>query len=91
MISIIIPIYNTEKYLWRCLDSIVAQTYKDFECIMVDDGSTDNSGKICDEYAVKDNRFKAYHKQNGGTSSARNVGLDNTKGEYIVFVMPMTL
>lgn len=85
MISIIIPIYNTEKYLRRCLDSIVAQTYKDFECIMVDDGSTDNSGKICDEYAVKDNRFKAYHKQNGGASSARNVGLDNTKGEYIVF------
>lgn len=84
-ISIIIPVYNTEKYLRRCLDSIVAQTYKDFECILVDDGSTDASGKICDEYAAKDNRFKVFHKKNGGVSSARNLGLDNAKGEYIAF------
>lgn len=84
-ISIIIPIYNTEKYLRRCLDSIVAQTYKDFECIIVDDGSTDGSGKICDEYVAKDNRFKVFHKKNGGVSSARNLGLDNAKGEYIAF------
>ena len=66
LISIIIPVYNTEKYLRRCLDSIVAQTYKDFECILVDDGSTDDSGKICDDYAILDNRFKVFHKKNGG-------------------------
>lgn len=85
LISIIIPIYNTEKYLRRCLDSVLTQTYKDFECILVDDGSTDASGKICDEYAAKDNRFKVFHKRNGGVSSARNLGLDNANGEYIAF------
>lgn len=84
-ISIIVPVYNTEKYLRRCLDSIVAQTYKDYECILVDDGSTDDSGMICDKYAAKDNRFKAIHKENGGTSSARNVGLENVNGKYICF------
>lgn len=85
IISIIIPVYNTEKYLRRCLDSIVAQTYKDFEVILVDDGSTDGSGKICDEYVAKDNRFKTIHKDNGGVSSARNFGLKNAKGEWIYF------
>lgn len=84
-ISVIIPVYNTEKYLRRCLDSIMEQTYKDFECILVDDGSTDGSGKICDEYAVKDNRFKVLHKKNGGASSARNLGLDNVRGKYVAF------
>lgn len=85
LISIIIPVYNTEKYLRRCLDSIIAQTYKDFECILVDDGSTDNSGKICEEYASKDVRFKVFHKENGGVSSARNLGLEQIKGEYVTF------
>lgn len=84
-ISIIIPVYNTEKYLRRCLDSIVAQTYKDFECILVDDGSTDNSGKICDEYAVKDNRFKSYHNTNGGPSKARNFGIEVSRGGVSAF------
>lgn len=84
-ISIIIPVYNTEKYLRRCLDSIMEQTYKDFECILVDDGSTDRSGKICDEYATKDCKFKAFHKENGGVSSARNFGLDYATGKYIAF------
>ena len=86
LISIIIPVYNVEQYLRQCLDSVVNQTYKNLEIILVDDGSTDNSGKICDEYAVKDNRIKVIHKQNGGVSSARNVGLDVATGDYIGFV-----
>lgn len=85
-ISIIIPIYNTEKYLRRCLDSIVAQTYKDFECILVDDGSTDGSDKICDEYAAKDKRFKSFHNENHGVGYTRNFGIDRTNGEFISFV-----
>lgn len=85
-ISIIIPIYNTEKYLRRCLDSIVAQTYKDFECILVDDGSTDDSSKICDEYATKDNRLKVFHNTNGGPSKARNFGIDKARGGYLIFI-----
>mgnify|MGYP004453649011 CR=1 FL=1 len=85
-ISIIVPIYNVEKYLPRCIDSILAQTFTDFELILVDDGSPDNCGKICDEYAKKDNRIKVIHKENGGVSSARNIGLDVAKGEYISFV-----
>lgn len=84
-ISVIIPVYNAAKTLNRCLDSIIAQAYKDYEVLLVDDGSTDGSSKICVEYAVRDNRFKVYHKENGGASSARNVGLDNAKGEYITF------
>ena len=86
LISIIIPIYNVEQYLRQCLDSVINQTYKNLEIILVDDGSTDNSGKICDEYAVKDNRIKVIHKENGGVSSARNAGIDIAKGEYIGFV-----
>lgn len=85
-ISIIVPVYNVEKYLRCCLDSIVAQTFTDWECICVDDGSPDNSGKILDEYAAKDNRFVIIHKENGGVSSARNVGLDIARGEWISFV-----
>lgn len=84
-ISIIVPVYKVEKYLRRCLDSIVAQTFTDWECILVDDGSPDSSGKICDGYAENDSRFKVIHKANGGVSSARNVGLDVAKGEWICF------
>ena len=84
-ISVIVPVYNTEKYLHRCIDSILAQTYTDFELLLINDGSKDNSGKICDEYATKDSRIKVFHKENGGVSSARNVGLDNAKGEWITF------
>ena len=84
-ISIIIPVYNVEKYLSRCIDSVLQQTYKDFELILVDDGSLDNSGNICDEYASRDARIRAIHKPNGGVSSARNTGLDNAKGKYVMF------
>ena len=85
-ISIIIPIYNVEKYLKRCLDSVVNQTYKYIEIILVNDGSPDNCGKICDEYAKIDSRIKVIHKENGGLSSARNAALDIVSGEYIMFV-----
>jgi len=85
-ISIIVPVYNVEKYIHRCIDSILHQTFKDFELILVDDGSLDNSGKICDEYAKEDDRIKVIHKENGGLSDARNVGLDIAQGEYIAFV-----
>lgn len=86
LISIIVPIYNVERYLNKCIDSIISQTYKNIEIILVDDGSPDNCGKICDEYAKKDNRIKVIHKENGGVSSARNVGIEISNGEWIVFV-----
>lgn len=82
-ISVIVPVYNTEKYLHRCVDSILAQTFTDFELLLIDDGSTDSSGAICDEYAQKDSRVRVFHKENGGASSARNLGLDNATGEWI--------
>lgn len=85
-ISVIIPVYNTEDRLKRCLDSVVAQTFKDFECIVVDDGSNDQSPRIIDEFAAKDSRFTAIHKPNGGVSSARNEGLKVSKGEWVVFL-----
>ncbi|PRR76504.1 glycosyltransferase [Clostridium thermopalmarium] len=85
-ISIIVPIYNVEKYINKCIDSILAQTFTDFELILVDDGSPDNCGKICDDYAKKDSRIKVIHKKNGGLSSARNAGLDIARGEYIGFI-----
>mgnify|MGYP001228265197 CR=1 FL=1 len=85
MISIIIPIYNSEKTLRGCLDGISAQTFSDWECILVYDGSRDKSLSICQEYAGRDNRFKVYHKENGGVSSARNIGLDNAKGDFVTF------
>ena len=88
ILSIIVPVYNVEQYLPRCLDSILAQTFTDFEVIAVDDGSPDNCGQILDEYAQKDNRIKVIHKENGGVSSARNVALDVAQGEYIGFVDP---
>lgn len=85
-ISVIIPVYNVEKYLNECIDSVLAQTHTDFELILVDDGSSDRSGQICDEYAVKDNRIKVIHQPNGGVSVARNTGLYEAKCEYITFV-----
>ena len=85
-ICVIVPVYNTEKYLHRCIDSILAQTFTDFELLLIDDGSKDNSGKICDEYAAKDERVRVFHKENGGVSSARNLGLDNAVGEWIAFI-----
>lgn len=88
VISVIVPIYNVEKYLPRCIESILNQSFKEFELILVDDGSSDNSGKICDIYAEKDERVKVIHKENGGVSSARNVGIKAVNGEYIGFVDP---
>ena len=85
-ISVIVPVYNTEQYLHRCIDSILAQTYTDFELLLIDDGSKDNSGKICNEYAAKDSRFRVFHKENGGVSSARNTGLQESNGEWITFI-----
>jgi len=85
-ISVIVPIYKTEPYLVKCLDSICNQTYKNLEIIGVDDGSPDNCGRILDEYAEKDNRIIAIHKQNGGLASAKNVGIDVATGEYLAFV-----
>lgn len=84
-ISVIVPVYNAEKYLNRCIDSILAQTFTDFELLLINDGSKDKSGDICDEYAAKESRIRVFHKKNGGASSARNVGLNNAKGEYICF------
>ena len=85
-ISVIVPVYKVEKYLNKCVDSILVQTYDNFELILVDDGSPDNCGQICDEYAQKDSRVKVIHKENGGLSSARNAGLDVATGDYIGFV-----
>lgn len=86
MISIVVPVYNVEKYLKRCVESILSQTMKNLEIILVDDGSTDQSGIICDEYAKKDSRIKVVHKKNGGLSSARNAGLAIAQGKYVGFV-----
>lgn len=86
LISVIIPVYNVEKYLRRCLDSVIAQTYQNLEIICVDDGSIDDSEKICDQYAVRDARIKVIHQENQGLSAARNKGLDAAEGEYIAFV-----
>lgn len=85
-VSVIIPIYNTQKYLVRCFDSVIAQTESDLEIILVDDGSEDDSGRICDAYAKKDKRFRVIHKENGGVSSARNSGIDMMSGGYCCFV-----
>lgn len=85
-ISVIVPVYNAEKYLRRCVDSILGQTFTDFELLLINDGSTDSSGAICDEYAVKDERVRVFHKPNGGVSSARNLGLDKARGERITFI-----
>lgn len=85
-LSVIVPVYNVQNYLKRCLDSLKYQTYPNLEFILVDDGSTDGSGRICDEYAVDDDRFRVIHQENSGAASARNVGLDAATGEWIGFV-----
>ena len=85
-VSIIVPVYKAEAYLHRCVDSILAQTFTDWELLLVDDGSPDRSGAICDEYALRDSRIKVLHKQNGGPSSARNLGIEHAQGKYIWFV-----
>lgn len=83
-VSVIVPVYNVEKYLKECVDSLINQTYKNLEIILVDDGSTDNSGSICDDYATKDSRVKVIHKENGGASSSRKMGIESSTGDYIV-------
>ena len=85
-ISIIIPVYNVERYLPRCLDSVLAQTFADFELLLIDDGSPDRSPAICDQYAAKDPRIQVFHKPNGGVSSARNLGIDHAQGSFIAFI-----
>ena len=86
LVSIIVPVYNVEDYLTECIESAIKQTYHNLEIILVDDGSTDTSGKICDMYACKDDRIKVFHKQNGGLSDARNTGIEKATGEYIYFL-----
>lgn len=86
LISIIIPVYNTEKYVNRCLDSIINQTYKNIDVIIVDDGSTDNAGKMCDKYAIIDSRIRVFHMVNRGVSAARNFGIENARGKYLTFI-----
>lgn len=88
IISVIVPVYKAEKYLHRCVDSLLAQTFADFEIILVDDGSPDSSGAICDEYARKDKRIKVIHKENGGVASARQCGIDNATGIYTIHADP---
>ncbi|MDO5047835.1 MAG: glycosyltransferase family 2 protein [Anaerococcus sp.] len=85
-ISIIIPVYNSEAYLSECVDSVLNQAYENFELILVNDGSTDESGQICDSYSKKDKRVRVIHKENGGVSSARNVGIEKSSGDYIIFI-----
>ena len=86
LISVIIPVYEVEAFLHKCIDSVIGQTYRELEIILVDDGSPDNCGDVCDEYAAVDSRIKVIHKQNGGLSDARNAGLDAASGEFIGFV-----
>lgn len=88
LVSVIVPVYNVEKYISQCIESILAQTYPIFELILVDDGSPDNSGKICDEYAAQDCRVKVIHQPNGGVSVARQTGMDNATGEYFIHADP---
>lgn len=85
-ISVIVPVYKAEEYLPRCINSILSQEFTDFELLLIDDGSPDGSGKICDGYAAKDSRIRVFHKENGGVSSARNLGLDNATGEWVSFI-----
>ena len=83
LVSIIVPVYKTEKYLRKCIDSILKQDYQNIEIIIIDDGSPDNSGRICDEYEKKDNRIKVIHQKNTGLSGTRNLGIDVSKGDYM--------
>ena len=86
VISIIVPVYNVEKYIHQCIDSILLQTFTDFEVLLVDDGASDHSGSICDEYAHRDSRIRVFHQENAGVSVARNKGLCEAIGEYVTFV-----
>ncbi len=86
LVSVIVPVYNVEEYLERCVDSILAQSYNHLEVVLVDDGATDSSGRICDDYADRDSRVRVIHKENGGLSSARNAGIDMASGDYLEFV-----
>lgn len=86
LVSIVVPVYNAEKYLSRCLDSILAQTHENIEVLLIDDGSKDESGRICDGYAQKDGRVRVWHTQNGGVAKARNVGIENARGDWLTFV-----
>lgn len=86
LVSIIVPVYNVEKYLKECIESIINQSFSNLEIILVDDGSTDESGNICDDFLNKDKRIKVFHKTNGGLSDARNYGINNSSGKYITFV-----
>lgn len=86
LISVIVPVYNVEQYLSRCVESILEQTFQNWELLLIDDGSLDCSGDICEEYAKKDSRIRVFHKENGGVSSARNLGIDNANGEWITFI-----
>ena len=89
LISIIVPIYNVENYLRMCLDSIQNQTYKNFECLLINDGSPDNSAEICREYVDKDSRFRYFEKENGGVSSARNLGIERSGGRTLLLLIQM--
>ena len=84
-LSVVIPAYNIENYIGKCLDSVLAQTYQDYEIIVVNDGSTDKTGTVCDEYATKDSRIRVIHKENEGVSVARNAGIEMATGEYFLF------
>lgn len=86
IISIIVPVYNVEKYIDKCINSILHQTYTNIELLLIDDGSPDKSGIICDAYAQQDCRVQVFHEQNAGVSAARNIGINNAKGEFITFV-----
>lgn len=86
MVSVIVPVFNVEKYICECIESILAQTYESFELILVDDGSSDSSGIICDGFKSRDSRIRVFHKENGGLSSARNTGLNEARGEYVCFI-----
>ena len=85
LVSVIVPVYNSTSYLKRCVDAILSQTYENLEILLIDDGSTDDSFEICKEYEKKDLRVRAFHKENGGSSSARNVGIKEAKGDFICF------
>lgn len=87
-VSVIVPIYKAESFLCRCLDSLLSQTLSDFELLLIDDGSPDRSGEICDEYAQKDSRIRVFHKENGGVASARQLGMDHAQGEFVIHADP---
>ena len=84
--SIIVPVYNTEKYLSKCIESIISQTFSDFELILVNDGSTDSSGNICDDYAKQDSRIKVLHSENKGVTHARKLGVNQAKGDFVLLI-----